>query len=792
MKKKIFIFKIIFALNVPLAIFCPDAGSETLYVPGAYPTIQAAINAASGGDKVLVAAGTYYENIIMKTRVQISGAGQNVTIIDGGGKGPVVTAKGVEAAGLEGFSCINGLATLGGGMFNLNASPVVTNCVFSSNTADFGGGMYNDNSSPLATNCIFSNNSANSIGRIIYNTGLSNPIMINCTFIDKTSSGDSNHNGITSNPPSLIKTINCILDLHSPAEIYNNGYSSPVALNSNTEDDFTGKGNIQLTSFFASPGRKTVAGAGEVFSLSQVAFYAKLQNIPIVEAVDLRLTNAEGLSSYPTLAPAAQGFAMAYDDDRANPGSLFYNDRQIFFATYNLDGISTGVEVAVTDLAVGSAVRPDMVRAGSNYALVYEREGESGTSGIFFDLLTETGMHLLPEPVAVTLGYFHNPSLTWTGNGFGITFSGRVAVEDDPHVWFAALDANGQLQGNIIPVSGITDSSYNKFPKIAFAGGRFGIAWQDRRNGFWEIFFRKMSINGTAASNELRVTTAQNSLSSAVQILFNGSEFALAYSDTRNSQQQYQVYLARIAADGSRVLAEYKVSQSSGNADTPQLAFFNEAYCVVWVEKVDGDPGMFSLAPNSPCIDAGADLGLPFNGAAPDIGAVEFGNAPFQPEGASEIHMALVSPEVGPGTPILLSSNSGFSAFPVIEPVEDKVVVCWFDSRDGGREIYGALLNNPAGNINYIPDPESATSIKVYPNPAQDRVTFSFESFMAGPTEIRIFNIAGRMVSKISGSITSSERELEWDARRTPTGVYLYQVYQNGRAGKQGKIVLQK
>ena len=32
-----------------------------------------------------------------------------------------------------------------------------------------------------------------------------------------------------------------------------------------------------------------------------------------------------------------------------------------------------------------------------------------------------------------------------------------------------------------------------------------------------------------------------------------------------------------------------------------------------------------NLRPGSPCIDAGTDMGLPFNGEAPDMGAREFG-----------------------------------------------------------------------------------------------------------------------------------------------------------------------
>ncbi len=54
----------------------------------------------------------------------------------------------------------------GGGMCNVNySSPTLTNCIFSDNWADYGGGMYNaNNCSPVLTNCTFYINSATSLG----------------------------------------------------------------------------------------------------------------------------------------------------------------------------------------------------------------------------------------------------------------------------------------------------------------------------------------------------------------------------------------------------------------------------------------------------------------------------------------------------------------------------------------------------------------------------------------------------------------------------------------------------
>ncbi len=115
---------------------------------------------------------------------------------------------------LDGFTITAGNANgswphgNGGGMFNNNSSPTVTNCNFTNNSADWGGGgMLNTFSSPTVTNCTFSGNSTGREGGGMYNS-ISSPIVTNCTFTGN--SADEHGGGMYNDSGSPIVS-NCIL-----------------------------------------------------------------------------------------------------------------------------------------------------------------------------------------------------------------------------------------------------------------------------------------------------------------------------------------------------------------------------------------------------------------------------------------------------------------------------------------------------------------------------------------------------------------------------------------------------
>ncbi|MGQ0722872.1 MAG: right-handed parallel beta-helix repeat-containing protein [Candidatus Eiseniibacteriota bacterium] len=142
-----------------LALSALPAGpalAADLRVPLDHPTIAAALAGAGAADRVVVQAGTYFENVVLKNDVELRGGydssfqeatrdpSANVTILNGGGVGPAVTANAVNSATIvDGFLITGGGGSPGAGILVNGGAPVFTNNEITGNRqAGAGGGVY--------------------------------------------------------------------------------------------------------------------------------------------------------------------------------------------------------------------------------------------------------------------------------------------------------------------------------------------------------------------------------------------------------------------------------------------------------------------------------------------------------------------------------------------------------------------------------------------------------------------------------------------------------------------------
>jgi hypothetical protein len=212
-------------------------------------TLQTALTYAGNGDQIWAVAGTYKPSMgtnreatfQLKSGVALYGGfvgaeternqrdpTLNLTILSGDidnndSQMPIITdiatvtgnttnsyhvVTGATDAILDGFIITAGNANdisgsnAGGGQYNNSSNPVLTNVIFSGNSAVYyGGGMYNKDSDPMLTNVTFDGNAAQEGGGMMNFAG-SDPTLGGVTFIDNLAAmcGGAISNLLSSHP----------------------------------------------------------------------------------------------------------------------------------------------------------------------------------------------------------------------------------------------------------------------------------------------------------------------------------------------------------------------------------------------------------------------------------------------------------------------------------------------------------------------------------------------------------------------------------------------------------------
>ncbi len=167
--------------------------SRTIHIPKDYSTVQQGIDQAVDGDTVLVAPGTYHENInflgkriVLSSHFILKGDTSVIseTILDGSKPDHKDSASVVRfvtgedsSCAIVGFTIQNGEGTLilgpkgygGGGILCLSSSPRITHNIIRNNLAyAYGGGIYCQKGSPLIAHNTIAQNSTDYFGGGIF------------------------------------------------------------------------------------------------------------------------------------------------------------------------------------------------------------------------------------------------------------------------------------------------------------------------------------------------------------------------------------------------------------------------------------------------------------------------------------------------------------------------------------------------------------------------------------------------------------------------------------------------
>jgi hypothetical protein len=106
-----------------------------------------------------------------------------------------------------------------------------------------------------------------------------------------------------------------------------------------------------------------------------------------------------------------------------------------------------------------------------------------------------------------------------------------------------------------------------------------------------------------------------------------------------------------------------------------------------------------------------------------------------------------------------------------------------------GDRSYGTLTSVQGARENV--SPRDFDLRQNYPNPFNPSTTISYDLPVRSQVTLKIFNVLGQEVATlVNGEMEAGRHQVRWDAKRLPSGVYLYQLKTGGHVETKKMLIL--
>ncbi len=313
--------------------------------------------------------------------------------------------------------------------------------------------------------------------------------------------------------------------------------------------------------------------------------------------------------------------------------------------------------------------------------------------------------------------------LAWSGGEtFGYLSSYWGTENQKTRILNQRLSASGDKLGDVQQVT-LINADAGGGP-LAWTGDRYGIVWNDRRNGDYEVYFNRLGPDGAKLGPDVRVTDAWG-FSVNAQIAFNGSYFIVVWQDDRDGT--FNVYGQRIDLEGNLVGDNIQItSEWMSSSEAPTVAVGTHGIGIAWAYG-DAESHQVRFQTFTPALDPiGTPIDLTKSGAGvfPSVVwnkksyVIAWFDTDYEPHA---VYGAVVdeTPSVL-ASATLLTSSPKHTRYPSLLPLGDRLLMVFSDDRDNnqGYELYARMLTSSLGFLSPELRVTNATGDSVYPTAA--------------------------------------------------------------------------
>ena len=311
-------------------------------------------------------------------------------------------------------------------------------------------------------------------------------------------------------------------------------------------------------------------------------YYKRSTNNGASWSADIRLTNDPAASYYPSVAVSDSNIHVVWYDLRDG-------NREIYYKRSTDNGTTWGSDMRLTN-DDSSSYYPSVAVSGSNVHVVWY-DLRDGNREIYYKRSTDNGTTWGSDTrLTNNTASSYYPSVAVWGSNVHVVWYDRRDGNDE--IYYKRSTNNGTAWGSDTRLT--NNGAESNDPTIAVSGSNVHIVWADNRDGNYEIYYKRSTNNGTAWGGDTRLTndTAQSQFPSIVASDTTPRNLHIVWKDSSGANLG-EIYYKRSTNNGDTWSVSTRLTNNPAESHFPSVALTN-LYChVAWRDNRDGNDEIY-------------------------------------------------------------------------------------------------------------------------------------------------------------------------------------------------------
>ena len=396
-------------------------------------------------------------------------------------------------------------------------------------------------------------------------------------------------------------------------------------------------------------------------------YYTKLDNNGNTLVDDTRLTDAPDSSENPCIAvDSSDNIHITWPDKRDG-------NYEIYYTKLDNNGNTLVDDTRLTDAPETSA-HPTFAVDSSNNIHISWYDKRDGNYEIYYTKLDNNGNTVVDDTRLTVAAYALGPSVA-VDSGDNIHIAWRDKRDGNYEIYYTKLDNNGNT---LVDDTRLTDNTaYSMYPSIAAdSSDNMHISWHDKRDGNYEIYYTKLSNTGATLIDDTRLTDASGYSYFSGVAVDSSDNIHIVWRDKRHGNGE--IYYTKLDNNGNTVVDDTRLTDDPAYSKEPSIAVDSSNNIhITWYDKRDGNYEIYYKSGHKPDLTPTA-ITTPASIIATQSNTIEATIANIGAGNAGSFNVSLSAD----GTPVDTASVDSLSGGTITD-----VSFSWTPDSAGGYEL---------------------------------------------------------------------------------------------------------